>query len=123
VVTVPNVANITVRLALLFGRFEYAPRGILDNTHLRFYTRRSARRLLQHNDYEVEKQTVTVMPVELALGESPRRWWMRAVNCLLAGFTWMFPGLFGYQVLLVASSTATPAQAAPPSALSRAQAA
>ena len=35
-VSVPNVANITVRLSLLFGRFEYADRGILDNTHLKF---------------------------------------------------------------------------------------
>jgi glycosyltransferase involved in cell wall biosynthesis len=123
VVTVPNVANITVRLALLFGRFEYAPRGILDNTHLRFFTRRSARRLLTDNDYEIMKQKMTVMPVELALGVSPRRWWMRAVNRLLAFTTWMFPGLFGYQVFLVARSKAKLAQAAAPGALTRARAA
>ena len=30
IVSVPNVANITVRLALLLGRFEYRPRGIMD---------------------------------------------------------------------------------------------
>jgi 2-polyprenyl-3-methyl-5-hydroxy-6-metoxy-1,4-benzoquinol methylase len=114
VVTVPNVANITVRLALLFGRFEYAPRGILDNTHLRFYTRKSVRRLLTDHGYEIEKQKMTVMPVELARGVSPRRWWMRALNYLLAGITWLFPGLFGYQVLLVGRSQAKAAQPAPP---------
>ena len=43
VVSLPNVANITVRLALLFGRFNYADRGIMDRTHLHFYTRKTAR--------------------------------------------------------------------------------
>ncbi|HET8549647.1 MAG TPA: bifunctional glycosyltransferase/class I SAM-dependent methyltransferase, partial [Bryobacteraceae bacterium] len=46
-VSVPNVANITVRLMLLFGVWRYADRGIMDRTHLRFYTRRTARRMLE----------------------------------------------------------------------------
>jgi len=50
-ISLPNVANITVRLSLLFGRFEYAERGILDKTHLRFFTRRSARRLIESAGY------------------------------------------------------------------------
>src|SRR3954462_3977642 len=47
VISVPNVANIYVRLSLLFGRFEYADRGILDETHLRFFTMNSACALMQ----------------------------------------------------------------------------
>ena len=35
IVSVPNVAHLSVRLSLLFGRFEYQDRGILDRTHLR----------------------------------------------------------------------------------------
>jgi len=34
-VSVPNIANIWVRLNLLFGKFDYADNGILDRTHLR----------------------------------------------------------------------------------------
>ena len=45
--SIPNVANISVRLALLFGQFRYADRGILDRTHLTFYTRASAKDLLE----------------------------------------------------------------------------
>src|SRR5206468_13015382 len=45
-VSVPTVANVTVRAGLLAGRFPYAERGILDRTHLRFYTRRTASQLL-----------------------------------------------------------------------------
>ena len=69
-VSVPNVANITVRLALLFGRFEYAERGILDKTHVRFFTRKSARRLLVAG-YQIIAEKVTVMPVESCLDFLP----------------------------------------------------
>jgi 2-polyprenyl-3-methyl-5-hydroxy-6-metoxy-1,4-benzoquinol methylase len=41
VLSVPNVAHWTVRLALLRGRFDYVETGILDRTHLRFFTRES----------------------------------------------------------------------------------
>jgi 2-polyprenyl-3-methyl-5-hydroxy-6-metoxy-1,4-benzoquinol methylase len=39
IVSVPNVAHGAVRLALLRGKFPYRPLGLLDNTHLRFFTR------------------------------------------------------------------------------------
>ena len=39
VVSVPNVAHWSVRLGLLLGRFDYVETGILDRTHLRFFTR------------------------------------------------------------------------------------
>ena len=38
-ISVPNVSHLAVRLMLLEGRWEYQPTGILDNTHLRFFTR------------------------------------------------------------------------------------
>jgi len=41
ILCVPNVAHLYVRLKLLAGRFDPEPCGILDSTHLHFYTRRS----------------------------------------------------------------------------------
>jgi 2-polyprenyl-3-methyl-5-hydroxy-6-metoxy-1,4-benzoquinol methylase len=41
VLSIPNVAHADVRLALLDGQFEYSDWGLLDNTHLRFFTRDS----------------------------------------------------------------------------------
>jgi SAM-dependent methyltransferase len=101
VVSLPNVANITVRWSLFFGRFEYTERGILDRTHLRFFTRRSARRLLRDAGYEIVEERTTVMPVELALGLPAGSIAMRVVNRLLAAVTRLFPALFGYQLILV----------------------
>ena len=103
-VSVPNIANITVRLFLLFGRFEYSKRGILDGTHLRFWTRRSARRLLQENGYEVAKQETTVIPVELAVGIPADNVLMKLLNRCLAAVTKLMPGLFGYQFIFVVRS-------------------
>jgi len=38
VASIPNIAHGSVRLALMAGRFEYQTLGLLDSTHLRFFT-------------------------------------------------------------------------------------
>jgi glycosyltransferase involved in cell wall biosynthesis len=109
IVSVPNAANITVRLMLLFGRFEYADRGIMDRTHLRFFTWRSVRRLLERSGYRVGAGRVTVMPVELVTGLDPRRLVMRAINRLLWFVTGLMPSLLGYEIVLGARKRTPPA--------------
>lgn len=102
VVSVPNVANITVRLALLFGRFNYTDRGILDRTHLHFYTRKTARAFLEENGWEIVTAKTTVMPLELVLGLDPANPLMRTITMLFAAATALFPGLLGYQLVYLA---------------------
>jgi 2-polyprenyl-3-methyl-5-hydroxy-6-metoxy-1,4-benzoquinol methylase len=46
VVSIPNIAHGSVRLALLRGEFRYRDLGLLDTTHLRFFTRESVDDLL-----------------------------------------------------------------------------
>ena len=53
IASLPNVAAWTNRLSLLAGRWDYQPSGILDETHLRFFTLRSAVRLLEEAGLEV----------------------------------------------------------------------
>jgi len=102
IITVPNIANIWVRLSLLLGRFEYTDRGILDRTHVRFYTRKAARRLLAENGFEVIRERATVVPVEIALTAPPSNPVMIALNRTLGAAAQVFPTLFGYQLLFVA---------------------
>lgn len=47
VVSIPNVAHASVRLSLLNGDFTYRSTGLLDETHLRFFTRESVMQLLE----------------------------------------------------------------------------
>jgi 2-polyprenyl-3-methyl-5-hydroxy-6-metoxy-1,4-benzoquinol methylase len=102
VVSLPNVANITVRLSLLFGRFHYRDRGIMDRTHVHFYTRKTARAFLRENGWEIVSEKTTVMPVELVLGLDPANPLMRAITALLARATALFPALLGYQFVFLA---------------------
>jgi 2-polyprenyl-3-methyl-5-hydroxy-6-metoxy-1,4-benzoquinol methylase len=39
--SIPNIANITVRTELMEGNFDYEPTGILDSTHIRFFTKKT----------------------------------------------------------------------------------
>ncbi len=63
VACIPNVAHGAVRLALLQGRFDYSPIGILDDTHLRFFTRRSVGELFAKAGYEIEQWDRVQVPV------------------------------------------------------------
>ena len=47
VVSIPNIAHGSVRLALLAGRFDYQDLGLLDSTHVRFFTRSSVEDLFR----------------------------------------------------------------------------
>jgi 2-polyprenyl-3-methyl-5-hydroxy-6-metoxy-1,4-benzoquinol methylase len=99
-VSVPNVANVTVRAALAAGRFPYADRGILDRTHLRFYTRRTISELLAASGFAPRSVSATAMPYELGLpflGNAPFRGPVRALAQASAS---VWPTLFGYQFVI-----------------------
>jgi 2-polyprenyl-3-methyl-5-hydroxy-6-metoxy-1,4-benzoquinol methylase len=55
VLSVPNVAHFSTRIPLLFGRFDYTPTGILDETHLRLFTFRSARALVESSGFAIQR--------------------------------------------------------------------
>jgi 2-polyprenyl-3-methyl-5-hydroxy-6-metoxy-1,4-benzoquinol methylase len=55
----PNVAHWTVRLGLLFGRFNYAESGIMDATHLRWFTEATLSRLFAQQGFQVERLRYT----------------------------------------------------------------
>lgn len=53
VASIPNVAHASLRLALLRGDFSYTDLGLLDRTHLRFYTRESLAELFRNAGYAI----------------------------------------------------------------------
>ncbi len=59
-VSVPNIAHISIRLELMGGNFEKEPMGILDSTHLKYFTLRSFSELAQDAGYEVASVDYTV---------------------------------------------------------------
>lgn len=66
IISIPNVGYAGLVLDLIEGGFQYREEGILDRTHIRFFTRGSFEGFLSENGYQVE----TVEPVRRAFEES-----------------------------------------------------
>jgi GT2 family glycosyltransferase/2-polyprenyl-3-methyl-5-hydroxy-6-metoxy-1,4-benzoquinol methylase/tetratricopeptide (TPR) repeat protein len=54
VISLPNVQHHTVVRGLLEGHWTYEPAGLLDETHLRFFTRREMEKMLFRAGFEIE---------------------------------------------------------------------
>jgi 2-polyprenyl-3-methyl-5-hydroxy-6-metoxy-1,4-benzoquinol methylase len=107
-ISVPNVAHLLIRLALLAGRFDYFDRGILDRTHLRFFTLRSVERLVAAAGLVVTRRTATALPVYQVI---PHAWHGRLLGALhdvSAAFSRALPRLFGYQLVVAAERARWP---------------
>lgn len=98
--SIPNIAFYTVRLKVLLGEFEYTDGGIMDRTHLRFFTHQTARALLEEAGFRVSREEVSHY---LSVGPAPLS---RALNRLVERGSFgtavhrvclAFPGVFGYQ--------------------------
>lgn len=100
--SVPNVANLSVRLGLLFGRFDYAERGILDRTHLHFFTRATFHQMVKEAGLNIQRFAVTPVPLNFVhpfFDEKPLGRW---IHHALAVVTRWFPTLLGYQFVVQA---------------------
>jgi predicted TPR repeat methyltransferase len=100
--SVPNIANITVRLGLLFGIFEYRDRGILDFTHIRFFTMRTIRRELEKAGFRIIAIRGSSVPIRLIMPRMPEVA-LRMGERTLTWITRIWRGLFAYQIILVAT--------------------
>jgi 2-polyprenyl-3-methyl-5-hydroxy-6-metoxy-1,4-benzoquinol methylase len=100
-VALPNILNWHQRLLFLLGRFEYTDQGIMDVTHLRFYTFTSGKRMLEACGFRVirAKAAGSVLP-----WGSLRTFIPSFTTAIDRFFCWINPGLFGRQVLFLAAA-------------------
>lgn len=93
IVSLPNVAFVANRLTHLLGRWDYKDYGILDRTHLRFFTKRSMILL-------IEGAGLRVVRIDGYVGLYKYPWLIREPLRLL-GRTW--PSLFAIQIVFEAA--------------------
>ena len=80
IASIPNIAHGSVRLALLGGEFRYRDWGLLDDTHLRFFTRASIQDLFEETGFVVThwlRQRLDVGETEISVPDVPdevREW-------------------------------------------------
>jgi 2-polyprenyl-3-methyl-5-hydroxy-6-metoxy-1,4-benzoquinol methylase len=101
VVSVPNVAHLAVRLMLLAGRFPKMARGPLDRTHLQFFTKDTARQMVEEAGLRVVRTTTTGVPLDeiWKRGEGSAMY-RAATKCQHAALA-VAPRLFGFQWVMV----------------------
>lgn len=103
IVSVPNVAHLWVRFSLALGRWDYADRGILDRTHLRFFTERSFVALLRDAGLSVEELVATPVPLPLVVPPRLHGRALDAIHALSAGAARAWKGGLAYQFVAVCS--------------------
>jgi SAM-dependent methyltransferase len=65
VLSVPHVGHASVIRKILRGNFDYEPTGILDESHLRFFSRKNLWRLLMESGWLVSHSIAGIVPSEL----------------------------------------------------------
>ena len=105
VLSVPNVAHWFVRGGLLWGRFDYQDSGIMDATHLRWFTRRTIREFVERLGFEVTALNHTVnIDLPDYSRRAPWRWLRPGLRRRVVGrLAALRPGLFGCQHILRAT--------------------
>jgi 2-polyprenyl-3-methyl-5-hydroxy-6-metoxy-1,4-benzoquinol methylase len=92
--SIPNVAHWSVRKGLLLGHWDYHESGLMDRTHLRFYTVRTAQSLLEDVGLRVVWRSFSLgQPPVVRLAESRLRMLRR------------WPELFAVQILFAAAAS------------------
>lgn len=64
IISVPNISHNSVIVDLINNKFDYRDLGLLDNTHLRFFTRSSLLKMVEGTGLYVEKEMNTYCAVE-----------------------------------------------------------
>jgi len=80
IISIPNIARFEYRLKLSFGIFDYSECGALSKGHLRFFTYKTARTLIESSGYKIKAIKST------GLGSIIK----------------IFPTLFAFQFLIIA---------------------
>ncbi len=98
-ISVPNIAHWTIRRNLLRGNFDYTSSGILDNTHLKFFTKKTIIEMVEGAGFLVEEMTFSKMNYP---GDTifQRMHLMRLKKHINSLFDTVFPNAAAYQFFL-----------------------
>ena len=96
--SVPNFAHWYPRMRVATGLFGYDRRGILDDTHLRFFTRATLRRLVRASGFDILEEKASGLPLRAISGSDGHR--LRIARKSDQALVRARPTLFGYQFIL-----------------------
>tara|TARA_Y100000310_G_C20698409_1_gene827373 strand:- start:131 stop:772 length:642 start_codon:yes stop_codon:yes gene_type:complete len=100
IVSVPNILNIYARFKIISGTFPQDDKGIFDRTHLRPFTIKILRKMINESNLKVQKLNFTPIPLKLISPHSPQFF-----SDLLLFITYLWPNLFAYQLIATINNT------------------
>ena len=96
-ISVPNVANVWIRINLLVGKFDYVEHGILDRTHLRFFTRKTFLKMLDLAGLTLVEIRYTPIPMNLVHPFFESNFFGQLIHRKMAFLASVWPRMFAYQ--------------------------
>ncbi|MFC2589787.1 MAG: methyltransferase domain-containing protein [Ottowia sp.] len=111
-ISIPNAGYCGLIAELMAGEFRYRPEGLLDETHLRFFTRRALTRFLAENGWAID----SLETIHRALPESEFRAAFDALPAPVARHLLALPDALTYQFIVVARAAAPGERVEPPPA-------
>jgi glycosyltransferase involved in cell wall biosynthesis len=111
IASVPNFGHWYARMRTVLGIFDYDQRGVLDQGHVRFFTRASFLRRVRNAGLNVVRSEATGLPLEVLTSSSGIA--PRAIRTLDRVAVTARPTLFGYQFVFQCESPAKSSIARP----------
>ncbi len=100
IISVPNIAHVSIRLKLLMGKFDYEKVGIMDETHLRFFTQKTIEEFIKQAGMQIVELDHSVDFGQFPLiGRIARKLPKRLQHKI----TKLFPNLLAVQIIAVCS--------------------
>lgn len=99
IISTGNIANIYIRISLLFGNFSYAEKGILDKTHLKFFTLKTMKQFIKETGLKMLKEEFTSVPFYLVNSIFSKQSIFYIVYKIYYIFIFLNPSLFSYQFI------------------------
>ena len=98
-VALPNFMNYKNRMKMLMGKFEYEKDGTMDYTHLRWYTFKTGKELLEKNNFTILiSQVEGFLPLNSVLKYLP----VVVKDVIVKSLLFFSKGLFGSQLIFIA---------------------
>lgn len=98
VLSTPNIAHISVRMNLLFGKLRYTKTGILDESHVHFYTKETLIEELESSNWQIQSITTSSDFGQIPVIGRFARHIPKRIQAIITG---LFPTLFGVQWIVV----------------------
>ena len=101
VISLPNSGHWFFRIKVLFGQIDYMSNGLFDRTHLRFFTKKTAKELILKGGYDVKKLKYSSLPWENLLNSSLLT---RTLSVIERALIFLRPQFFAYQFIFIITS-------------------